>query len=84
MLPIHACSEYLIGQVLINAPTFAPEPGVGIHGLGWVYLNELLDSSDRFCRGSTGYGRFDLENFTQRRAVVITPPGLELPLVSDL
>ncbi|KAF8581816.1 aldehyde dehydrogenase [Ramaria rubella] len=56
------------GQVLINGPTFAPEPGTGVHGLG----------------GATGYGEFDIENFTQRRTIVITPPGLKLPLVSDL
>ncbi|KAF8583508.1 ALDH-like protein [Ramaria rubella] len=55
-------------QVLINGPTFAIEPSVGVHGLG----------------GATGYGRVDVENFTQRRTIVITPPGIKLPLVNGL
>ncbi|KAF8531223.1 Aldehyde/histidinol dehydrogenase [Gautieria morchelliformis] len=57
-----------VGQVQINAPTFSPEPGVCVHGLG----------------GATGYGRFDIEHFTRNRAVVIAPPNLQLPLVGSL
>jgi len=45
-------------HVLVNSFTAAFEPGLGVHGLG----------------GATGYGRFDVENFTQRRTVVLASP----------
>ncbi|GJJ12299.1 hypothetical protein Clacol_006540 [Clathrus columnatus] len=53
------------GHVNINGSTFSAETGVGVHGLG----------------GATGYGRFDVENFTQRHVMVIAPPNLQYPLV---
>ncbi|KAF8521125.1 aldehyde dehydrogenase [Hysterangium stoloniferum] len=45
-------------HVLVNSFTTAFEPALGVHGLG----------------GATGYGRFDVENFTQRRTVVLVSP----------
>ncbi|KAF8483255.1 aldehyde dehydrogenase [Gautieria morchelliformis] len=56
------------GQVQVNGPSFYPEEGVCVHGLG----------------GATGYGRFDIEHFTRPRAIIVMPTGLQLPLVGNL
>lgn len=58
------------GHVNVNGPTFGFEPTLGVHGLG----------------GSTGYGNFDIDNFTQKRIVVINPigNGKNLGIIKDL
>lgn len=32
--------------------------------------------------GSSGYGRFDIEAFTDKRLTIVHPPGRQFPLVS--
>ncbi|KIJ34541.1 hypothetical protein M422DRAFT_35053 [Sphaerobolus stellatus SS14] len=59
------------GHVGLNGPTFGIEPTLSIHGLG----------------GSTGYGNFDVDHFTQKRFIIITPAnnaGKNLPIIRDL
>jgi len=56
------------GYVHINGPTFGSEPGLGIRGLG----------------GATGYGNFDIENFTQKRVLVLNPDDLPVPMFNDI
>ncbi|KAF8521121.1 aldehyde dehydrogenase [Hysterangium stoloniferum] len=46
-------------HVVVNAMTIAFESELGSHGLG----------------GKSGYGRFDIDNFTQRRTVVLVSPA---------
>jgi len=53
------------GSIAINGLTFHSEASLGHAGLG----------------GATGYGRFDIDNFTIKRMIVITPPGQKYPLV---
>ncbi|GJJ12636.1 hypothetical protein Clacol_006879 [Clathrus columnatus] len=64
-LPSEPLTNISSGNVNINGPTFSAEFGVGLHGLG----------------GATGYGRFDVEDFTQRHIMVIAPPNLQYPSV---
>ncbi|KAF8699475.1 hypothetical protein AX14_000920 [Amanita brunnescens Koide BX004] len=54
------------GYVNINGPTIHTEPDPGVMGLG----------------GSSGYGRFDIEAFTDKRLTIVHPPGRQFPLVS--
>jgi len=56
------------GFVQINGSTFASEPGLSIRGLG----------------GATGYGLFDVENFTQKRIMCLNPDGISIPFLDDL
>jgi len=51
------------GCTSINGPTVHSEPADGLLGLG----------------GASGYGRFHIENFTDRRSTVIHPPGRKYP-----
>ncbi|KDQ56594.1 hypothetical protein JAAARDRAFT_689366 [Jaapia argillacea MUCL 33604] len=53
------------GCTSINGPTFHNEPILGDVGLG----------------GASGYGRFDVDNFTDKRMIVIHPPNRSYPLV---
>jgi len=53
------------GSTTVNGPTFHSEPLLSIMGLG----------------GSTGYGRFDIANFTDKRLIVLYPEnGRQYPL----
>ncbi|GJJ13431.1 hypothetical protein Clacol_007685 [Clathrus columnatus] len=52
-------------HVNVNGTSFSAEPGVAIGGFG----------------GATGYGRFDVEHFTQKHVVVITPPDMKYFMV---
>ncbi|KAF8346452.1 Aldehyde/histidinol dehydrogenase [Amanita rubescens] len=54
------------GYVNINGPTIHTEPDPGLMGLG----------------GSSGYGRFDIEAFTDKCVMIVHPPGRQFPLVS--
>ncbi|TFK75486.1 aldehyde dehydrogenase [Pluteus cervinus] len=54
------------GYVNINGPTVHSEPILSLVGLG----------------GSSGYGRFDIEHFTDKRVIVTHPLGRTYPLVS--
>ncbi|TDL14083.1 ALDH-like protein, partial [Rickenella mellea] len=53
------------GCAMVNGPTFVYEPAFGHAGLG----------------GATGYGRFDIENFTVKRAVIMNSSPCVYPLV---
>ncbi|KZV91705.1 aldehyde dehydrogenase [Exidia glandulosa HHB12029] len=52
------------GAVMINGSTVHTEPGMDHAGLG----------------GATGYGRFDIENFTDKRLIVVCPKDGKYPL----
>ncbi|KAF8656531.1 hypothetical protein AX16_002495 [Volvariella volvacea WC 439] len=54
------------GYTNINGPTVHSEPVISIIGLG----------------GASGYGRFDIESFTDKRVVVTHPLGRQYPLFS--
>ncbi|KAF9561449.1 aldehyde dehydrogenase [Agrocybe pediades] len=58
-------SKIYSGYVNINGPTLHSEPIACLVGLG----------------GSSGYGTFDVEHFTNRRVIVTHPYGRQLPLV---
>ncbi|KAI0026983.1 aldehyde dehydrogenase [Vararia minispora EC-137] len=51
------------GSVNINGTTINSEPLVGLAGLG----------------GGSGYGRFDVEHFTDKRVLTLHPPSREYP-----
>ncbi|KAL0958043.1 hypothetical protein HGRIS_000219 [Hohenbuehelia grisea] len=51
------------GYVNINGSTFHSEAYIGVAGLG----------------GASGYGRFDVENFTDKRLIISHPPGRSYP-----
>ncbi|KAF9476799.1 aldehyde dehydrogenase [Pholiota conissans] len=51
------------GCTSINGPTLHSEPADGLVGLG----------------GASGYGRFHIENFTDRRSIIVHPPGRKYP-----
>lgn len=54
------------GAVMINGSTVHTEPGMDHAGLG----------------GETGYGRFDIDNFTDKRLIVVCPKeGRKYPAV---
>ncbi|EJD05454.1 aldehyde dehydrogenase [Fomitiporia mediterranea MF3/22] len=55
------------GLVSINGSTYHGEPGWVHAGLG----------------GATGYGKFDIENFTYKRAIVVHPAQGTYPLVDN-
>ncbi|EDR01973.1 uncharacterized protein LACBIDRAFT_175070 [Laccaria bicolor S238N-H82] len=58
-------SQVRAGCTNINGPTIHSEPTDGLLGLG----------------GSSGYGRFHFEDFTDKRVIVMHPPGRKYPLV---
>jgi len=58
-------SRIRAGLTCINGPTIHSEPRDGLLGLG----------------GASGYGRFHIENFTDKRVIVTYPAGLQYPLV---
>lgn len=71
-----------------SGATIHPEPSIEVHGIGLV---PQPPSSNFFskqfyisCRGNSGYGRFDVENFTQRRIFIVHPEEVKFPLVDDL
>ncbi|KDR72513.1 hypothetical protein GALMADRAFT_252630 [Galerina marginata CBS 339.88] len=53
------------GYININGPTVHSEPSDGLVGLG----------------GASGYGRFHIEDFTDKRVIICHPVGRKLPLV---
>lgn len=53
------------GTVCINGSTIHVEGTIGISGLG----------------GSSGYGRFNVENFTEKRVITLHPPKGSYPLL---
>jgi acyl-CoA reductase-like NAD-dependent aldehyde dehydrogenase len=53
------------GSVSINGPTLHVEGAIGITGLG----------------GSSGYGRFNVDNFTDKRVIILHPPKSSYPLL---
>ncbi|KAF8520727.1 aldehyde dehydrogenase [Hysterangium stoloniferum] len=55
------------GQVSINGSTVDYQPGLDVRGLG----------------GATGYGAFGIEDFTQKRALVISPAGSPYLFAND-
>ncbi|KAF8804740.1 aldehyde dehydrogenase [Phlegmacium glaucopus] len=57
-------SRIRAGCTSINGPTIHSEPTDGLLGLG----------------GASGYGRFHLENFTDKRLIVTHPAGRQYPL----
>ncbi|KAF8583491.1 aldehyde dehydrogenase [Ramaria rubella] len=65
---IEIASRIQTGSVMINGSTFHPEPSIEIHGVG----------------GNSGWGRYDIENFTQRRIIIVHPEVVKFPLVDDL
>jgi len=58
-------SRLRAGCSVVNGATFHSEVGLGNAGLG----------------GATGYGRFDIDNFTVKRMIVICPKGLKTPML---
>ncbi|KAF8189363.1 Aldehyde/histidinol dehydrogenase [Pholiota molesta] len=56
-------SRIRAGCTSINGPTLHSEPADGLVGLG----------------GASGYGRFHIENFTDRRSIIIHPSGRKYP-----
>ncbi|KAF8521085.1 Aldehyde/histidinol dehydrogenase [Hysterangium stoloniferum] len=65
---LEIASRIRTGSVMINGSTFHPEPSIEIHGVG----------------GSSGWGRYDIDNFTQRRIIIVHPEEVKFPLVDDL
>ncbi|KAF8156920.1 Aldehyde/histidinol dehydrogenase [Crassisporium funariophilum] len=59
-------SQIRAGCTNINGPTVHSEPTDGLLGLG----------------GASGYGRFHIENFTDKRVIVIHPLGRKYPLIA--
>jgi len=57
-------SRLRAGFININGATIHSEPLAGLRGLG----------------GRSGYGRFDIDSFTETRVVVLHPPGREYEL----
>jgi len=53
------------GSVNINGPTIHAEGAIGLSGLG----------------GSSGYGRFNVVNFTDKRVITLHPPKASYPLM---
>ncbi|KAJ7056218.1 Aldehyde/histidinol dehydrogenase [Mycena amicta] len=53
------------GYTNVNGPTFHSEPLISVAGLG----------------GSSGYGHFGIEDFTDKRVVAIHPLGREFPFL---
>jgi len=53
------------GSVSINGSTIHVEGTIGLSGLG----------------GSSGYGRFNVENFTETRVITLHPPKFSYPLL---
>ncbi|KAI0292402.1 aldehyde dehydrogenase [Russula brevipes] len=53
------------GSVNINGPTIHVEGAIGLSGLG----------------GSSGYGRFNVDNFTDKRVITLHPPKASYPLM---
>jgi len=58
-------SRIRVGVTSINGPTIHSDPKDGLLGLG----------------GASGYGRFHIEDFTDKRIIVTHPPGRQYPLV---
>ncbi|KLO14001.1 aldehyde dehydrogenase [Schizopora paradoxa] len=62
---IDVASRLRAGCSVVNGSTFHSEVGLGNGGLG----------------GATGYGRFDIDNFTVKRMIVICPKGVKTPML---
>ncbi|RDB25346.1 Salicylaldehyde dehydrogenase [Hypsizygus marmoreus] len=56
------------GYINVNGTTFHSEPLLTVFGLG----------------GSSGYGRFDVEHFTDKRSIVFHPPQRQYSLLGNL
>ncbi|PAV19094.1 aldehyde dehydrogenase [Pyrrhoderma noxium] len=67
-LALNVASRVRAGCKSVNGSTFHSEVGLGHAGLG----------------GATGYGRFDIDNFTVKTMICIHPPQAAYPLVDDL
>ncbi|KAF8483260.1 aldehyde dehydrogenase [Gautieria morchelliformis] len=65
---IEIASRIRTGSVMINGATMHPEPSIEIHGTG----------------GRSGFGRYDVENFTQRRIIVVHPEEVAFPWADAL
>ncbi|KAH8116163.1 aldehyde dehydrogenase [Phellopilus nigrolimitatus] len=62
---LDVASQIRSGNTSINGATFHTEAGLGVAGLG----------------GATGYGRFDIDNFTIKRMIIVHPSKSKFPLV---
>jgi hypothetical protein len=70
------------GCTNINGSTIHSEPAAPLGGLGYAFQVIILQYSLNTCdSGATGYGRFDIANFTDKRTIIIHPPHREYPLV---
>ncbi|KAH9030341.1 aldehyde dehydrogenase [Lactarius pseudohatsudake] len=56
--------SFFLGSVSINGSTIHLEGAIGLTGLG----------------GSSGYGRFNVDNFTDKRVITLHPPKSNYPL----
>lgn len=66
------------GYVNVNGSTIHAEMKNGLGGLGYVNMPSFKQERDLitcFCRGSSGYGRFTIDDFTDKRLVVYHPEG---------
>ncbi|GLB39348.1 putative aldehyde dehydrogenase [Lyophyllum shimeji] len=70
-------SRIRAGYVNINGSTIHSEPLAGLRGLGPQFPD--VRSPFVLGRGASGYGRFDVDGFTDLRVVVTHPPGRRYP-----
>lgn len=79
------------GCVSVNGATFHVEPQFGNGGFGSVFffhLDVVLDGCPLInflsIRGASGYGRFDIEDWTNKQLTVLHPPKQSYPFVDNL
>jgi len=72
----------MAGSVNINGSTLHVEGTIGLGGLRWarIYAVPFL-SSRKSHSGSSGYGRFDVNSFTDKRVITLHPPKSSYPLI---
>jgi hypothetical protein len=67
----------------INGSTIHVEGELGLTGLGYVgiYTDNSPQLKKTVHRGSSGYGGFNVDNFTDRRVITLHPPKVSYPLM---
>ena len=72
----------MTGSVNINGSTIHVEGTIGLGGLRWarIYAGPFL-SSRKSHSGSSGYGRYNVNSFTNMRVITLHPPKSSYPLM---
>jgi hypothetical protein len=73
----------MTGSVNINGSTLHVEGAIGLAGLRWarVLCRTVFSADENPHSGLSGYGRFDVDSFTNKRVITLHPAKSSYPLI---